>query len=95
MEKEFIVVKAYFDDDIRFPYREKIIDITGIDPTTDDLDIILDNIIKDLQDSKVNHGDFNVYFPYGIGCGLAGESWSAVSSLTEKYFPNAIIVKYE
>ena len=55
MEKEFIVVKAYFDDDIRFPYKEKIIDITGIDPATDDLDIILDNIIKDLEDSKEYH----------------------------------------
>lgn len=55
MKKEFIVIKTYFDGDIKFPYKEKIIDITGINPAEDDLDNILDNIIEDLEKSKEYH----------------------------------------
>lgn len=55
----------------------------------------LHKLIKRFENSKVDPKDFNVYFPYGIGCGLAGGDWNVISSLIEKYFPNAIIVKYE
>ena len=33
------------------------------------------------------------YFPYGMGCGLAGGDWKVVSELIEYYFPEAIICK--
>lgn len=33
-----------------------------------------------------------VYFPFGIGCGLAGGKWVEIQSIIEKYFPNAIVV---
>lgn len=51
-------------------------------------------LLKRFKNSKVDPKDFDVYFPYGIGCGLAGGDWSIISNLIEKYFPNAIIVKY-
>lgn len=34
-----------------------------------------------------------VYFPYGIGCGLAGGSWVTIQHLIEEHFPQAILVK--
>lgn len=43
---------------------------------------------------KIGIKNINVYFPYGIGCGLAGGDWNIVLSLIEKYFPESIIVKY-
>lgn len=35
----------------------------------------------------------DIYFPYGIGCGLGGGSWEIILSLIEKHFPNAIICR--
>ncbi len=34
-----------------------------------------------------------IYFPYGIGCGLAGGNWDVVLDIIEHELPNAIIVK--
>lgn len=36
-----------------------------------------------------------VYFPYKIGCGLAGGDWKIISELIEHYFEDAIIIKYK
>lgn len=38
-------------------------------------------------------GKLPVYFPYKIGCGLAGGEWAVVKPLIEEHFPNAIIIK--
>lgn len=35
----------------------------------------------------------SVYFPYKIGCGLAGGDWAIIEPLIEKYFPEAVIVR--
>lgn len=35
------------------------------------------------------------YFPYKMGCGLAGGNWDFVQILIEENFPDATIVKYE
>lgn len=35
-----------------------------------------------------------IYFPYKIGCGLAGGDWNVVSNLIEKYCPDVTIVEY-
>lgn len=43
---------------------------------------------------KVNTKHSPIYFPYGIGCGLAGGDWNIISKLIDKYFPEAIIVKH-
>ena len=34
-----------------------------------------------------------IFFPYGIGCGLAGGDWSRYSKLIEAAIPSAIIVR--
>ncbi len=34
-----------------------------------------------------------IYFPYGIGCGLAGGDWEIVSEMIEKIIPDATIVR--
>ncbi len=34
-----------------------------------------------------------IYFPYKIGCGLAGGSWSVIKELIETIIPEAIICK--
>lgn len=47
------------------------------------------NYIKDKHNNNIP-----IYFPYGIGCGLAGGDWNIISKLIDKYFPEAIIVKY-
>ena len=36
---------------------------------------------------------WDVYVPYGIGCGLGGGDWDVVSKLIEKYLPYAIVCK--
>ena len=36
---------------------------------------------------------FPVYFPYGIGCGLAGGDWNIVSGIIEDVIPDATIVR--
>jgi hypothetical protein len=50
--------------------------------------------LKTLQ-MRLNTANYNpnIYFPYKIGCGLAGGNWDIISSLIETYFPNAIICK--
>ena len=50
---------------------------------------------KRFLNSKVDKKDVDVYFPHGIGCGLAGGDWGVISKLIYKYFPNSIIVKLE
>lgn len=35
-----------------------------------------------------------VYFPVGIGCGLAGGDWEIVEPMIEEHFPDAILIKY-
>jgi hypothetical protein len=42
---------------------------------------------------KLDIGRSPVYFPHGIGCGLAGGEWDVVEAMIEKHFPNATIVK--
>lgn len=37
--------------------------------------------------------DTLVYFPFGIGCGLAGGNWNIVSKMIEVVLPNATIVR--
>ncbi len=38
-------------------------------------------------------GKLPIYFPYGIGCGLAGGNWSTIEQLIASHFPQAILVK--
>jgi hypothetical protein len=35
----------------------------------------------------------SVYFPYGIGCGLAGGDWKVIKPLIERYIPESVVVK--
>jgi hypothetical protein len=37
--------------------------------------------------------DCQVYFPYKIGCGLAGGNWQEILSLISISFPDAVIVR--
>lgn len=37
--------------------------------------------------------DKQVFFPFGMGCGLAGGKWEDVSRLIRNYHPDAIICK--
>ncbi|MGL5646926.1 MAG: hypothetical protein ACRDDY_03665 [Clostridium sp.] len=53
MKKDFMVVKVNFDDDIKFPYKRKIVDITGKE--WDEVNIIIDKIVKELNESKEYH----------------------------------------
>ena len=39
-----------------------------------------------------NKENLSVYIPYGMGCGLAGGSWSTVSDMISRILPNAIVV---
>lgn len=40
------------------------------------------------------HAENNqIYFPYRIGCGLAGGNWTIISKLIDKHIPNAIICR--
>lgn len=59
-----------------------------------------DKFEESLENLKFSITDTNlenlpIYFPYKIGCGLGGGDWNIISSLIEKVFPNAIIVKLE
>jgi O-acetyl-ADP-ribose deacetylase (regulator of RNase III) len=36
---------------------------------------------------------FPIYFPFGIGCGLAGGDWGVVQGIIQDIIPNAIVVK--
>lgn len=46
---------------------------------------------------KINQSayDGDVYFPEGIGCGLAGGDWNIVSGIINEVFPNAIICRHK
>lgn len=46
-----------------------------------------------LQSSAVHWAHRPCYFPYGMGCGLAGGDWKVVSALIEENYPNAILVR--
>jgi len=46
-------------------------------------------LVKIWQEVKGNE----IYFPYGIGCGLGGGDWNIISQLIEDVFPNAYIVQ--
>lgn len=45
------------------------------------------------EDKSLHREEKPYYFPYLMGCGLAGGDWKIVEPLIEKYFPNAIICK--
>lgn len=53
----------------------------------------LQALLKRFENSKISPKDVNIYFPLGIGCGLAGGKWEIIHDLIEKYIPTAIIVK--
>lgn len=53
----------------------------------------LSAVRKALRQLKKMCSHEQIYFPYGIGCGLGGESWVNVSKVIEEEIPNAIIVK--
>lgn len=36
-----------------------------------------------------------VYFPHGLGCGLAGGDWHVVSALIQQELPDAIICRWD
>lgn len=44
---------------------------------------------------KTGYSLWPIYFPKGIGCGLAGGDWKVVSKIIEKYISDAILVNYE
>ena len=39
--------------------------------------------------------DQTIYFPHGIGCGLAGGNWRIISTMIDEVLPDAIIVRRE
>ncbi len=41
------------------------------------------------------HEDFPIWFPFKIGCGLAGGNWNEVQTLLESLLPKAFIVRRE
>lgn len=43
--------------------------------------------------TAIADGTLPIYFPKGIGCGLAGGDWNVVKPLIEMKFPNAIIME--
>lgn len=45
------------------------------------------------KQNEDNH--YDVYIPYGLGCGLGGGDWNVVSALIEDAIPEAIICKHE
>jgi O-acetyl-ADP-ribose deacetylase (regulator of RNase III) len=45
------------------------------------------------QVKALNDSNEQIYFPYGMGCGLAGGDWNIVSQIINEVVPNAIIVK--
>ena len=51
--------------------------------------------LKKLQIWHVSciQGKLPIYFPYKIGCGLAGGDWAVIRSMIGRYFPNAIIME--
>lgn len=51
----------------------------------------VETALKTLSESYVSK--YPTYFPYKIGCGLAGGDWSIYKRLIETYFPHAIICK--
>jgi len=35
--------------------------------------------------------DWQIYFPYKMGCGLAGGTWPIYKAIIKEYFPNGVI----
>ena len=48
-------------------------------------------ILKAFSDNS----DLPVYFPYGIGCGLAGGDWAVMEPILERHFPEATLVRFQ
>ncbi|MGL5458130.1 MAG: macro domain-containing protein [Cetobacterium sp.] len=65
----------------------------GIQTNYEAFEKCLIGLVKRFENSKVPIDSIPVYFPYGIGCGLAGGDWKVISKMIEKHFPQAIIVK--
>ena len=53
------------------------------------------NCLKKIKKFMKEYGydESRLYFPYKIGCNLAGGEWNIIESMIEKYFPNATIMK--
>lgn len=53
------------------------------------------NCLKEIKKfmNRYDYPDDKLYFPYKIGCNLAGGDWNIIKAMIEKYFPNAIIMK--
>lgn len=49
--------------------------------------------LKKLRSRSIELDMKQVYIPYGIGCGLGGETWENISKIIEQELPSAIIVK--
>ena len=56
-----------------------------------------DAFYRCLEDLAYNtrESEGKIYFPYRIGCGLAGGNWRIVSAMIEDVLPDAIIVRRE
>lgn len=52
---------------------------------------LLESALNELSDLI---GDEVVYFPKGIGCGLAGGDWEVVSGIISRIFHDAVIVDF-
>ena len=53
------------------------------------------NEIKEyLNILKTKNIEYNIYFPYKFGCGLAGGNWNTVYTLIEQILPETVIVKF-
>lgn len=50
-------------------------------------------LVEAYEEQGIKVAEVPVYFPYGIGCGLAGGDWKVISKMIEKYIPYASIVK--
>lgn len=44
---------------------------------------------------EYNYKDNSVYFPYKIGCNLAGGEWNIIEPMIKKYLPNSNIIKFK
>ncbi len=51
-----------------------------------------EDCLNNIKEWYPTHTD-RVYFPYGIGCGLAGGDWNIILSIIERIIPEAVIVK--
>ena len=52
----------------------------------------LEQCIESVRKFAIDN-ELPIYFPFGIGCGLAGGDWDIVSGIIERIIPDATIVK--